>query len=63
MAIPWSVGGLSEDVEGNTVDFISEAIAELDDGAVHIAEDMDVEIEQVFMDEVYEELGVTVAIW
>ena len=62
MAIPWFVGGLSEDVEGSAVDFISEAIAEIDGCAVDIAGDMDVEIEWVFIDEVYEGLGVAVAI-
>ena len=61
MAIPWPFGGLSGDVEGNTVDFVWEAIVEVDGGAVFLGGDTEVEIERVFV-EVLEELIVLVAI-
>ena len=75
LAILWSVGGLSEDVEGSAVDFVGEAIAEVDGGAVDfvreaIAEvdggavflvgDTEVEMERLFDDRVFEELLVIV---
>ena len=77
LAILWSVGGLSEDVEGSAVnfvgeaiaevdggavDFVGEAIAEVDSGAVFIVGDTEVKMERLFVDRVFEELLVIVAI-
>lgn len=66
VAIPWSVGGLSENVEGSAVDFVGfawEAITEVDGGAVVLVGDTEVEIERVFVDRVSEELLVKLATW
>ena len=59
MVIPWSVGGLLEDVEGSAVDLVGEAIAEVVDGAVVVVGDMEVETKRAFVDRVYEELLVS----
>ena len=61
LAILCSVGGLSEDVEGIAVDFVGEAIAEVDGGAVFLVGDTEVEMERLFVDRVFDELLVIVA--
>ena len=62
VAFPWSVGALSEEIEGSAVTFVREAIAEVDGTAVFLVGDEEVEIERVYVDRVFEELLVSVAI-
>ena len=65
VAIAWSVGALSEDVEGSAVTVVREAIADVDGAALFLVRDKAVEIERAFVDtvdRVFEELLAPVAI-